>query len=143
MKSTMSESEVARVPLDAVNLSLQKLPYDGQDDADRELAEHFLLKGIASKINGRLKKLDDGVKDVFPDGQEQFVKMTKNWRREATKGTPRENFDLDTFLDELVLSYPSLMKHKLKEIAAKCKKPQAAPTTIVIEYIGDLPQTKK
>lgn len=140
MKTTMSETEVNRVPLDAVNLSLPKLPYDGQDEKDRTMAEHFLLKGIAGKVNGRLKKLDDAVKDIFPEDQASYVAMTKNWRLEATKGTPREQFDLDGFLELLVTTYPNLMKHKLKELSGSCKKHTAPPVSIVVEYIGDVPR---
>ena len=137
MRTVVSENEVNRVAGDAITLSLQKLPYDGQDEADRDMAEHFLLKGLDSKVGSRLRKLDDAAKDTFKDGATAPV-LTKNYRREITPGSPRQLFDVDEFIRLICEKYPELLPHNLRELVAKAKKPSAAPLSITIEYIGDV-----
>lgn len=137
MKTVMSENEVNRVAADAVTLALQKLPYDGQNELDQQLAEHFLLKGIASKVNSRLKKLDDAVKDAYKDGTTAPV-LSKNYRREVTSGTPRMLFDPDEFIRLICKKYPEILPHNLRELLPDAKTESAAPLSISIEYIGDV-----
>lgn len=143
MKTKMSENEVNRVPVDALALALMKLPYNGQDDNDKRLAEHFLFKHVGTKLNSRLNKLNDGVKALFPDDQEMFVIMSENYRLEAKKGEARENFDPDRFIEMVCAKYPAVSKPELVAMKAKAKKATARPVTIDIEYIGDVVKAKK
>lgn len=137
MKTTISENEANRVAGDAITLALQKLPYDGQDELDRDMAEHFLLKGLASKVNSRLTKLDDKAKSAFKDGATAPV-LSKNYRREVTSGTSRNLFDVDEFISLICEKYPELLPHNLRELSTKAKKLSAAPLSVTIEYIGDI-----
>lgn len=143
MKTTLSENEVNRVPVDALALALMKLPYDGQDETDKRMAEHFLLKNVGTKLNSRLTKLNDGIKAEFPEDQETFVKMSKNYRLEAKKGEGRENFDPDQFIEMICKAYPAVSKPNLVAMKAKAKKLTARPVSIEIEYIGDVPRKGK
>lgn len=139
MKTVLSETEVNRVAPDAITLGLQKLPYDGQDELDRTFAEHFFLKALASKVNSRLKKLDDAAKDEFKSKPDtDAVTLSKNYRREISEGNPRELFDLETFIKSICEAYPDVMAHRLRELASHAKKSSAAPISITVEYIGDL-----
>lgn len=140
MKTTLSENDVNRVVSDAINLSFLKLPYDAQDPLDKQLAEHFLLRGLSSQVTSRLKKLDDPAKDGLRSDPDRYgVMLSKNYRREMTFGTPRETFDLDAFLEAAAEKF-DIPKHQLKELAATTKKASAAPVMITLEYIGDVPR---
>ncbi len=139
MKTTMSENEANRVAVDAVSLALQKLPYNAQNEADKEAAVHFLYKGIAKVVNSRLTKIEDKIKDAFKKlDEESQVTLTEHYRIEATRGSSRTMFDLDTFATALSEKYPTIPKHVIIEIAAKSTKMSAPSTSIDVEYVGDV-----
>lgn len=142
MKTVVTEAEANRVAIDAVSLALQKLPYDAQDEDDRALAEHFLLKGIAKIVNSRLTKIEDKVKAVAKaDEKPNGVTLSDNYRREWSKGEGRNLFSLDDFLTKLAEKYGQ-PKHVLKELSLTCYAPSAPPISIEVEYIGDVARTK-
>lgn len=138
MRTKLSENEVNRIPIDAVTHALSKMPYDGQSEEDKTYAEHFLLRALSSHISARVKKLDDALKDAAKNSDAGIVQLSKNFRREVTFGTPRSQFDLESFIDKIVAAYPDIPKHKLREFAGDSKKLTAAPNLITIEYIGDV-----
>lgn len=142
MKTRMTESEVNRVPIDAVNVALPKLPYNSQDPQDEAAARHFLLKRIAKQVNPPLDKIEDAMKKDYREGKRPRVSLTENYRIECSEGTPRENFDLEGFLDKVVEKYPDVMKHVLRELATASKKLTTAPVSISVEYIGDVARQK-
>lgn len=137
MKTVVSEAEVNRVATDAITLALQKLPYNGQDEQDRTLAEHFLLKELNSKVGARLRKLDDKAKTAYENGDTAPV-VTENYRMEITESDARMLFDLDMFIDMIVKAYPKVLAHHLREMAVGAKKASKPPKSINIEYIGDV-----
>jgi hypothetical protein len=139
MKTTMSENEANRVAVDTVSLALQKLPYNAQDEADKEAAVHFLYKGIAKIVNSRLTKIEDKIKDAFKklDVENQVV-LTQHYRIEAVRGSSRTMFDLDTFATMLSEKYPTVPKHVIIEIASKATKMSSPSTSIDVEYVGDV-----
>lgn len=139
MKSYVDESEVNRIPVDMIGLTLSKLPYDSQDAEDRLLAEHFLLRKAGSNIGSRLRKIEDKLKESFiASGKENVVMLTKNYRRELNRGTAREVFDQDKFMQLICQKYPDVLPHVLRELATEAKKTTNPPTEIEVEYIGDV-----
>jgi len=142
MKTLMSESEVNRVPIDAVNVALPKLPFNAQSDDDAKAARHFLLKGIAKQVNGPLDKIEENIKKAYRVGQRPSVVLTENYRIECSSGEGRELFDLEGFISKVLAEYPTVMAHKLREYATTSKKLSTAPVSISIEYIGDVPKEK-
>lgn len=138
MKVVVSEVEVNRVPVDAVSLALQKLPYDGQDEQDTKLARLFLYKNIAKQVNGPLDKIEDKIKTEYRDDRTaNRVILSKNYRLECKEGNAREIFDFEAFAKLIVGAYPEVETFKLREMFSKAKKFTTAPVSIEIEYIGD------
>jgi hypothetical protein len=136
MKVVVTENEVNRVPVDAVSLSLQKLPYDGQDEQDQMLAKIFLYKKIGKQVNGPLDKLEDKIKKAYRDGGKKVI-LSKNYRLECIEGSPRQLFDFDTFAKLITEKYPEVETFVLRELYGKAKALSTAPVSIEIEYIGD------
>lgn len=138
MKTLMSEGEVNRVPIDAVNVAYPKLPFNAQSDRDAQAAKHFLLKGIAKQVNGPLDKIEENIKKAYRAGQRPVVELTENYRIECSEGVGRELFDIEMFIKKVLEEYPLVMAHKLREFATTSKKLSTAPVSISIEYIGDV-----
>ena len=136
MKVVVSENEVNRVPVDAVSLALQKLPYDGQDEQDQMLAKIFLYKMIGRQVNGPLDKLEDKLKKAYRAGDTKPI-VSKNYRAECKEGTARMLFDFDLFARLITEKYPDVEAFVLREIYGKAKSASTAPVSIEIEYIGD------
>lgn len=136
MKTFMTQQEVERAITDAIPLALNKLPRNQQEDLDSELAEHMLLRGVNKAAESRLRKIEDRLKKTYHEGQKP--ELTTNYRREITKGEPREIFDLETFITKIMEKYPTVMGHELRTMAVHSKVKTAAPTSFSIEYIGDL-----
>jgi hypothetical protein len=137
-----TDQEVNKIIADVLPTTLAKLPYNAQDQVDSRLAKHFMYKGIASDINSQLKKFEDKIKEGIKAGNTELVERSENYLRKAELGTPRNQFDLDMFLDEIVKLYPDVLKHKLKELALTCTSQTAAPISIKVEYIGDVPTSE-
>jgi hypothetical protein len=142
MKSVMTEAEVSAVTAAVVDKTLHQLPYNSQDALDADMAEHFVLKRIAKIVNPRLDKLEDRLKKQYRDSDISAVTLSNNYRREVGEGTPRASFDKEKFIDLISNTYPEIMKHQLRELAEQCNKLSAAPISISVDYIGDVPRSE-
>ncbi len=146
MRTKPSEADVNLVVNSIIPLTLTRLPFNGQSDDDKKLCEHFVLRSLNSQVTSRLKKIEDQMKEAYKtDPERHRIKITDNWRRELSEGTPRSMFDLDTFIAKIVEKYGEygVMAHSLRELAVDSNKMSATPIKTEIEYIGDIPKAEE
>jgi len=125
---------------EVINTLIQQLPYDAQDDADREAATHHALQLLDKRVSSRIRKLDEAVKSSFRDGSLAAETETKAYSRHISLGTPRRIFNADQFINLIAETYPDIPKHKLRTLAEddRAYKTSAAPVSISYDLRDEL-----
>lgn len=138
MPIATTDSEIEHAADELVNNMIHSMPYDAQNTDDERMATHYALQTLASKVNSRLTKLNDRVKEGVKDGTIPVNSHTKNYMMTCTIGTPRRMFSKDAFVNAIAIRFPSIPKHQLKEIADsdECFNTSAAPISIKFEFEG-------
>lgn len=121
---------------DTLNDLFKQMPYNEQSQTDPVLAEHYMLKTLASNVNPRLDKIEKKIKEAVKSEQSDGDVISDNYHQSIGYGTPRNLFDQDTFIAEVSKQF-NIPRHKLVEIAGNSKKLGATPISVIIEYKGD------
>lgn len=118
----------------AVSDLLSTMPFNAQDGADREAAEHYALQLLYQRIHGRLDKLDKQWKTAALDGTAAIDTQTEHYARHLKLGTPRTNFNKEQFIELIATTFPELPKHKLRELALDERSFKASAAPVSIDY---------
>jgi len=110
------------------------------DDENITLFDYLFyteLEKLAKREREKAKKRCIDIANK-PDDVEGVLFETHRYRLSLSIARPSEKFDLDTFLNSLVETYPDIMKHQVREIAAASVVPGTTfRRTYKVEEISD------